>query len=171
MKVQDYVLVYAHGLYTNYFILVLKDKPAWQKGRLNLPGGKVEKGEDPADAAARELLEETGIKGEKFTLMGKMLVGGNDPAGHDGVIYCYRTQVATNGNFVSIKPGADETEKAEWFNWHHIKDDARLIPNLQVIAPLIQANVSGWTIGDNDGGVGKTEHSIIVTVPVKKLPA
>ena len=45
----------------NEVLLVLKDKPEFQKGRLNLVGGKVEANEAPYDAAIRELKEETGL--------------------------------------------------------------------------------------------------------------
>lgn len=39
---------------------------------LEFPAGLVEEGEDPADAAARELLEETGLKPGKMTLLGSL---------------------------------------------------------------------------------------------------
>lgn len=40
--------------------LIRKLKPSWQKGKLNGIGGKVEEGEHPSEAMAREFLEETG---------------------------------------------------------------------------------------------------------------
>jgi 8-oxo-dGTP pyrophosphatase MutT (NUDIX family) len=43
------------------FVLVCKARPAWQAGKLNFPGGKVEAGEQYAEAASREFLEETGV--------------------------------------------------------------------------------------------------------------
>lgn len=42
-------------------VLVRKTRPAWQAGRVNAPGGKVARGESPADAVRREVLEETGV--------------------------------------------------------------------------------------------------------------
>ncbi len=36
---------------------------------LSCPGGRMEEGEDPKDAAARELLEETGYAAEKLSLL------------------------------------------------------------------------------------------------------
>lgn len=39
--------------------LIRKLKPAWQKGKLNGIGGKVEEGEAPYDAMVREFWEET----------------------------------------------------------------------------------------------------------------
>jgi 8-oxo-dGTP diphosphatase len=41
--------------------LIRKNKPAWQAGKLNGIGGSIEKGETPAEAMAREFLEETGV--------------------------------------------------------------------------------------------------------------
>lgn len=41
--------------------LIRKTKPAWQAGRYNAVGGKIEEGESPAKAMQREFLEETGV--------------------------------------------------------------------------------------------------------------
>lgn len=42
--------------------LIRKTKPAWQAGRLNGIGGKIEPGETPIQAMVREFEEETGFK-------------------------------------------------------------------------------------------------------------
>jgi len=59
--VQQYACV---ALYDRqgYFLCVRKERPDWQRGKLNLPGGKVEPNETPHRAALRELYEETGIE-------------------------------------------------------------------------------------------------------------
>lgn len=49
-------------------LLVEKKKPDWQKGKLNGIGGKIEGDEKPADAMAREWLEETGEVRGKWRL-------------------------------------------------------------------------------------------------------
>ncbi len=62
---QKYVVVYAPpviGPNKNRVLLILKNKPAWQKGKVNLVGGKIEPGEEPEQAAQRELKEETGLE-------------------------------------------------------------------------------------------------------------
>ena len=68
----DYVLVYARSINRTFedVLLVLKDRPPWQAGMLNLVGGKIEKGETPEEAALRELKEESGLDGERPLLMG-----------------------------------------------------------------------------------------------------
>lgn len=45
----------------HYIILIQKQKPDWQKGKLNFVGGKIEEGETPLECVAREFYEETGI--------------------------------------------------------------------------------------------------------------
>lgn len=42
-------------------VLIWKEKPAWQKGKLNGVGGKIEEAELPLNAMIREFKEETGL--------------------------------------------------------------------------------------------------------------
>ena len=43
-------------------VLMRKTRPAWQAGRVNAPGGKLLPGESAAEAASREMLEETAAR-------------------------------------------------------------------------------------------------------------
>lgn len=71
---QHYVLGFAFNTPMDYVVLIQKNKPAWQKGCFNGVGGKVEPGEMPSDAMAREFEEETGIgsDGQEWNHVGKM---------------------------------------------------------------------------------------------------
>ncbi len=44
-----------------FVVLVRKERPSWQKGRLNGVGGHLEEGEDELQAMVREFHEETGF--------------------------------------------------------------------------------------------------------------
>jgi predicted NUDIX family NTP pyrophosphohydrolase len=54
--------------YNNKVLLVHPTGASWKKSALGIPKGGIEKGEDPIDAAVRELREETGISIDKSRL-------------------------------------------------------------------------------------------------------
>lgn len=149
-----------HGFADKNVLLVLKDKPAWQKGRLNLVGGKIEPGETPEQAAVRELKEESGLSATHDTdpdwggpqVCGKIL-------GVDCVIYCLNCNVAIGPN-TKISPREGETEHVAWYPWSTIKDDPRLMPNLRVIIPMLFMDSRGWILVDNASST-RQMHSVI----------
>ena len=57
-----YVAGFAFNMDGDRVLLVLKKKPAWQNGRLNAIGGKIEANESPLQAMVREFREETDVQ-------------------------------------------------------------------------------------------------------------
>jgi ADP-ribose pyrophosphatase len=51
-------------------VLVRQSRPGSSTRTLELPSGKLEEGEAPAEAAARELAEECGLAAERLTAIG-----------------------------------------------------------------------------------------------------
>lgn len=64
LKVPDF-RGYASGIIISperkFVVLIKKNRPAWQKGCYNFPGGKIELGEHPNETVVREVREETGL--------------------------------------------------------------------------------------------------------------
>jgi 8-oxo-dGTP pyrophosphatase MutT (NUDIX family) len=143
-------------------ILVEKDKPAWQRMRYNLPGGKIEENELPEQAAIRECFEETGIAAANCIEKG-IICGGNCPTqGSDFTIYCYQmTGIAQ----YKLGPHESETQKVFWAKWSEVKDDERLMPNLRVAIPMMVANSNKWIITDNSPSWTSDRHSFVIEVP------
>lgn len=56
-----YVLALLFTADAERVVLMRRTRPAWQAGRVNALGGKLMAGETPADAARREVMEETGV--------------------------------------------------------------------------------------------------------------
>lgn len=54
----------------NHIILIKQFRYATQEELIELPAGKLEKGEKPIDCAKRELLEETGFEAKNFEYLG-----------------------------------------------------------------------------------------------------
>jgi len=161
--VKNYVIVHARHP-DGKILLVLKDRPEWQKGRLNLVGGKIEKGETPGHAAMRELQEEAGLIGispEYGTPIIPKLCGAIK--GVDCVVYCFSVDV----NEKIIKPREGETEKVDWYSLD-VLDDSRLMPNLRLVVPLLQMGVTDWVITDHKSSLGVPTHEVMVSLGIDK---
>jgi len=57
----EYVAGFMFSNDKDVVVLIIKNKPDWQKGKLNGVGGKVEDGEKAVVAMSREFEEETGV--------------------------------------------------------------------------------------------------------------
>lgn len=70
MEAPDWAMVIA--VYRGCFVLVRQWRHAAQSLTAEFPGGIVDGGEDPAEAAARELREETGFEAGRMTHLGSV---------------------------------------------------------------------------------------------------
>ncbi|MFP4426349.1 MAG: NUDIX hydrolase [Spirochaetaceae bacterium] len=68
------------------FVMVRQFRHGNMKVSLEFPGGVIDPGEDPKEATARELAEETGYTSEEFTLIGEIYP---NPAFMNNVCYTY----------------------------------------------------------------------------------
>lgn len=58
---RPFVLAFLFTTDRRRVVLMRRTRPAWQAGRVNALGGKVEPDESPVDAARREVREEAGV--------------------------------------------------------------------------------------------------------------
>lgn len=93
-------------------ILVEQFRNPIQNTILEIPAGKLEKGEDIETCGRRELEEETGYKAKKFTYIGKIVT---TPGFCDEYIYIYKAEELYSGNI-----GGDEDE---FIGLHEVKLD------------------------------------------------
>ncbi len=78
-------VIFAH--HNNNVILVYdRSRALWE-----LPGGRLEMNETPEECAKRELLEESGVKGEDFQIVGALLLEKNKKS-TIGILYCCKIQ-------------------------------------------------------------------------------
>lgn len=91
-------------------VLLVQRANAPFAGSWALPGGSVEEGEQVADAAPRELVEETGLRTRELELLGVYDTPGRDPRGWTvSVVY-----IATLAHEEAVA-GADDASDARWF--------------------------------------------------------
>jgi len=85
------------------------------RGLWTLPAGFIDAGEDPAEAAARECLEETGLT-VRTTRVVDVIAGREHPRGADFIII-YAAEVLGG----DLNP-ADDADRAEWFSRDHLPE-------------------------------------------------
>ena len=97
----------AHGR----LLLVRRGRPPSQ-GLWSVPGGRVEPGESPEQAAAREVLEETGLQVTVGRLLATVEIG-------EFLVHDFSAEVVAG----ELRAG-DDAEDVRWCSW----DDAALLP-------------------------------------------
>ncbi|MDF2520803.1 MAG: hydrolase [Clostridia bacterium] len=83
-------------------VLVKQFRKPYEQAILEIPAGKLEKGEKPEECAVRELKEETGLSAESLTLLNVMYPS---PGYTDEKIYIFKAEGLAEG---SICPDEDE---------------------------------------------------------------
>lgn len=152
---KEYTLIFCTSL-DGLFLLVEKDKPEWQKGKFNLPGGKIETGETIIECAKRELTEESGLFVDNMKEFGQILDG-------DSIVHCMFCTTDRLSNF-ELFPDKNETQSIAWHSWNSIRNDRRLIANLNIIIPLMLAGQDNWKIEDNEHSCNMEEHTIKISI-------
>ena len=110
-------------------LLIRKRRPAWQAGKLNGIGGKIERGETPAEAMRREFREEADL--DVTTWQEVLTLSGRDDAG---------TGVAWRGHFFRAfgEIDAARTMTDEALERHPVRPlPGDVIPNLHWMIPLM----------------------------------
>jgi 8-oxo-dGTP diphosphatase len=109
-------------------LLVKRGRPPFA-GLWSLPGGKVEAGETPRQAARRELKEETGIEAEVDGIIDTVRVA----AGGPGDVITYRLTVFYGRPIGGTLKAASDSEEAEWVDL----EDIDALPMTEGAAELI----------------------------------
>ena len=110
-------------------LLIRKRRPAWQAGKLNGLGGKIEPGESPLDAMRREFREEAGIDLADWEEV--LQLSGTDDAG---------TGIGWRGHFFRAFGDVDQPRAMtdEPLERHDVAAlPADVIPNLRWMIPLM----------------------------------
>jgi len=104
-------------------LLIRKERPAWQAGRLNGVGGHIEEGESPHEAMTREFREEAGLETDEWVGYARL----HRPGDYEVFFFVARRK---EGEEVSQKT----EEGLEWHVASSLPDD--VIPNLKWLVPM-----------------------------------
>lgn len=129
-RMKRYVCSFAFSPDRARVLLILKNRPAWQEGKLNGVGGKIEEGELAVEAARREFREETSLDVPESSFQHLLTLSGPDDfgAGMPWEAFFFRL-------FAPIEQAVALTdEKLEIHPVDPLPEG--LVPNLRWIIPL-----------------------------------
>lgn len=106
-------IVLFHAAKTGLEVLLIRRAKEPFKDQWALPGGFVDENESLEDAAARELLEETGLRRARFKQVGAFGDPGRDPRGH--------TVSIAFAAILKSRPQAEGSDDAKEAAWHPVK--------------------------------------------------
>lgn len=125
----EYVVGFLIDPVTDNVLLIRKNRPEWQRGKLNGVGGKVEPGEEAHQAMQREFREETGMTIDDWRRVLTM----EFPAAR---VYFYRS-FTSRSHLMTASTMTDEVVEL-WEIGYLLKwpGSARIVPNLRWLLPL-----------------------------------
>lgn len=128
-------------------LLIQKNRPDWQKGRLNFPGGHIEEGETPRACIVREIKEETDlyIPADGWKYIGRI----------QSETYLVEVFTGVCDNMTLVQTMTDEI-----VSWYHIDPlPSNIISNIKWLVPFA---VNVHNQGKNDALVfGQFEYKNI----------
>jgi 8-oxo-dGTP pyrophosphatase MutT (NUDIX family) len=138
LELQDYVTVVAITS-AHRVLFVRQFRPVVQRQTLELPGGHVDSGESPEDAARRELLEETGFDAPRLELLGALVPDVGRLANR---MWCYfASGVTASSASPAREPGVSVIELPDREVLRHVSDGS--IDHALNLAALLLAAAAG----------------------------
>ena len=130
-----------------WVLLLRKNRLAWQAGKLNGPGGKVEPGEAGADAMRREFVEEIEYAVDAWEHFATV-----EGVEHDGSSYevaYFRAEIQDRDGVVH--PYLEYDERPEWVVVDRLPSD--VLPDLRWLIPMaFYAQREAWPYIVVEGG-------------------
>ena len=135
-----YVTGFLFNSDNNTVCLIKKNRPLWQKGRLNGVGGHIEEGESPKGAMIREFWEEAGERNIDWRQF--LLVTGS---GYE--LYCF-TAKSAGKSLNNIHSVTDEI--IGWYPIESLPDN--ILPNMKWIIPMAnyELEITGTIIHESE---------------------
>jgi 8-oxo-dGTP diphosphatase len=126
-KVTHYVCGLLFSESRDCVVLIRKNRPAWQAGKLNGVGGKVEPGENPRQAIEREFREEAGVSISTWSYFARL-------SGVDFQVWFY---TASSDDAYRAKEQTDERiEHQPPWNINALFAQGETVENLPWLVPL-----------------------------------
>jgi len=122
-------------------VLLIHKKRGLGSGLINAPGGRIEPGEDPRDAAVRETFEEVGLRVRNPANAGLLRFHALD--GYNVLVHVFTCRA-----YEGIPTETDEATP-EWFPTHSLPLDRMWADDQHWLPPVLDGrSVKGWFVFD-----------------------